>query len=64
MTYRVTFYDGPVSCPSCHAKMERRVVSILEAAVTPKRQMIRAVIDEILYGLERNLTVEIQRIYK
>ena len=64
MTYRVTFYDGPVSCPSCHAKMERRVVSILEATVTPKRQTIRAVIDEILYGLERNLTVEIQRIYK
>jgi len=64
MTYRVTFYDGPVSCPSCHAKMERRVVSILEAAVTPKRRIIRAVTDAILSGLEHGQTIEIQRIYK
>jgi len=62
MTYRVTFYDGPVSCPSCHAKLEKRkLLYILEAQVTPKRRIIRAVTDAILSGLEHGQTIEIER---
>ena len=64
MIYRLTFYSGPVSCPTCLSRLDkRRVLHIIEATVTPKRHLTRAVTDSILSALERGQTIEIERVH-